>query len=134
MAEPDTTGPSRVPELGSAQDAATIQANERTLLAWIRTGLSLTTFGFVIARLGVWVRIAGDAGQAIPGAGWIGALFVLMGALLDGIGIARYLVFHRAFLKRQAFPTGVGSVLVIAFAIASLGAILGVFVILSVSR
>ena len=32
-AEPAASNPVR---LGSAQDAATIQANERTLLAWIR--------------------------------------------------------------------------------------------------
>jgi hypothetical protein len=43
-------------------------------------------------------------------------------------------LFHRAFLKRQPFPTGVGWVLMIAFAVTSLGAILGVFVILSLSR
>src|SRR5258708_31271863 len=85
----------RWPALGSANDAATIQANERTMLAWMRTGISLTTFGFVIGRLGIWIRIAGDASQGIRGAGWIGALFVLIGAVLDAIGIARYLMFHR---------------------------------------
>jgi putative membrane protein len=27
-------------------------ANERTLLSWVRTGVSLTSFGLVIERLG----------------------------------------------------------------------------------
>ena len=117
--------------LGSLQDAAAIQANERTLLAWIRTGLSLTTFGFVIARLGVWIRIIGDSGAGIPGAAWIGAVFVLMGAALDAIGITRYIHFHRSFVRRQPVPINVTAVLTIAGAIAVLGAVLGAFVILS---
>jgi putative membrane protein len=119
------------PPLGSLQDAAAIQANERTLLAWIRTGLSLTTFGFVIARLGVWIRIIGDGGEGIPDSGWIGALFVLVGAVLDAIGIIRYVHFHRAFMRRRPVPINVTAVLAIAGAIALLGALLGAFVILS---
>lgn len=116
---------------GSVQDAAAIQANERTLLAWIRTGLALITFGFVIARLGVWIRIVGDAGKGIPGSAWLGAVFVFMGAALDAIGITRYVRFHRAFVRRQAVPVNVTAVLTIAGAIALLGAVLGAFVILS---
>ncbi len=125
----DQTGTLR--PFGSLQDAAAIQANERTLLAWIRTGLSLTTFGFVIARLGVWIRLIGDAGKGIPGAGWIGAVFVLLGAALDTIGITRYVRFHRSFVRREAVPISVTAVLTIAGAIALLGAVLGAFVILS---
>jgi inner membrane protein YidH len=116
---------------GSLADAAAIQANERTLLAWIRTGLSLVTFGFVIARLGVWIRIVGDAGKGIPGSAWLGAVFVFMGAALDAIGITRYIRFHRAFVRRQPVPVNVTAVLTIAAAIALLGALLGTFVILS---
>lgn len=124
--QPDVAQP-----FGTLQDGAAIQANERTLLAWIRTGLSLITFGFVIARLGVWIRIIGDAGKGIPGSAWIGAVFVLMGAALDAIGITRYVRFHRAFVRRQSVPTNVTAVLTIAGAIALLGALLGAFVILS---
>ncbi len=31
-------------------------ANERTFLAWVRTGLSTITFGFVIAKFGLFLR------------------------------------------------------------------------------
>jgi putative membrane protein len=117
--------------LGSLQDAAAIQANERTLLAWIRTGLSLTTFGFVIARIGVWIRIVGDASKGIPGAAWIGAVFVLLGAAVDAIGMIRYVHFHRSFVRRRPVPINVTAVLAIAGAIALFGALLGAFVIVS---
>jgi putative membrane protein len=135
MSDVETDGkndqPGKLNPFGSLQDAAAIQANERTLLAWIRTGLSLITFGFVIARLGVWIRIIGDAGAGVPGSAWLGAVFVLMGAALDAIGITRYVRFHRAIMQRRPVPTNVTAVLAIAGAIAMLGALLGAFVILS---
>ena len=31
-------------------------ASERTLLAWIRTGLAMMGFGFVVARFGLFLR------------------------------------------------------------------------------
>ncbi len=31
-------------------------ANERTFLAWVRTSISLTGLGFVVARFGLWLR------------------------------------------------------------------------------
>lgn len=35
-------------------------AAERTFLAWIRTGLSLMGFGFVVARFGLFLKELGD--------------------------------------------------------------------------
>ncbi|MBE9106209.1 DUF202 domain-containing protein [Nostoc cf. edaphicum LEGE 07299] len=32
------------------------QANERTFLAWLRTSIALISFGFVIARFGIFLR------------------------------------------------------------------------------
>jgi putative membrane protein len=32
------------------------QANERTFLAWLRTSIALITFGFAIARFGIFLR------------------------------------------------------------------------------
>jgi len=37
-------------------DAATELAEERTLLAWIRTGLAIMGLGFVVARFGLFLR------------------------------------------------------------------------------
>ena len=44
------------------------QANERTFLAWLRTSIALMSFGFVIARFGLFLREMGlvVAGQEPP--------------------------------------------------------------------
>jgi uncharacterized membrane protein YidH (DUF202 family) len=41
-------------------------AVERTLLAWIRTGLALMGFGFVVARFGLFLRELGSVAAHIP--------------------------------------------------------------------
>ncbi len=40
-------------------------AAERTLLAWVRTGLTIMAFGFVVARFGLFLRLL--AAQHVPG-------------------------------------------------------------------
>ena len=41
-------------------DLRFLQANERTLLAWLRTALALMGFGFVVARFGLYLRMLAD--------------------------------------------------------------------------
>jgi putative membrane protein len=41
------------------------QANERTFLAWLRTSIALITFGFAIARFGLFLRQI-DASMQVP--------------------------------------------------------------------
>jgi putative membrane protein len=63
-------------------------AAERTFLAWIRTGLALMGFGFVVARFGLFLReIAMTTHtQARPSTGlslWIGTTLLLMGVFVN---------------------------------------------------
>lgn len=51
---------SEAPE--KAEDPRVRLAGERTLLAWIRTGLAMMGFGFVIARFGLFLRETAAAG------------------------------------------------------------------------
>ncbi|HET6326866.1 MAG TPA: DUF202 domain-containing protein [Planctomycetaceae bacterium] len=42
-------------------------AAERTLLAWVRTGLAMMGFGFVVARFGLFLReLASEQGGTPP--------------------------------------------------------------------
>ena len=71
-------------------------AAERTLLAWIRTGLALMGFGFVVARFGLFLREIGSATSNIPvrSSGfslWTGTILVLIGVVVNAAATAQYL-------------------------------------------
>ncbi len=88
-----TVSPDASPERAESRpcstkpDARTYFAAERTLLAWIRTGLALMGFGFVVARFGLFLREL----AALPGhppanssfvSLWLGTLLVLCGVVV----------------------------------------------------
>jgi len=77
-------------------------AAERTLLAWIRTGLALMGFGFVVARFGLFlqeIRIVepGLQGRANGGNSvWFGTALIVTGVLVDVFSC-----WHHVNLVRQ---------------------------------
>ena len=79
-------------------------AAERTLLAWVRTGLTIMAFGFVVARFGLFLRLL--AAQHVPtGAAVTQAphdLSNLVGIALVLIGTGCLIlgaVQHRSYVK-----------------------------------
>jgi putative membrane protein len=74
-------------------------AAERTLLAWVRTGLALMGFGFVVARFGLFLRemAAIDRGAPhSPGLSlWIGAALVVLGVAVSVLAAGRHVRFIR---------------------------------------
>ena len=61
-------------------------ANERTFLAWIRTGLAVIAFGFFLAKLNVFVDATGGGGPLNPVAENAGA-FVAVAARYAGLAM-----------------------------------------------
>ena len=101
-------------------------ANERTLLAWIRTGVALMGFGFAIARFGLFLREIAQVGQVHVsgdrgvGSAWFGVVLVLLGLITNTSATVRYAKLRRAIAEgRSAAPSstivyalGFGSALV----------------------
>ncbi|HTZ97876.1 MAG TPA: DUF202 domain-containing protein [Terriglobales bacterium] len=63
-------------------------AAERTLLAWVRTGLALMGFGFVVARFGLFLQefqaIQHTVLKKQPGLSlWFGTALIVMGILVN---------------------------------------------------
>lgn len=79
-------------------------AEERTLLAWIRTGVALMGFGFVVARFGVFLR---ELALTRPGAPtetgglsvWFGSGLVLAGVAVNLIAAVQHV--HRLSLLER---------------------------------
>jgi putative membrane protein len=74
-------------------------AAERTLLAWLRTGLTVMALGFVIARFGLFLQLVslqGPAARHVPTAfsAALGIAFVLAGAVASLVATLQ----HRRFV------------------------------------
>jgi putative membrane protein len=72
----------------SAHDPRVYFAAERTLLAWVRTGLAMMGFGFVVARFGLFLRElasvpGGSAHQPSGLSLWGGTTLVALGVIVN---------------------------------------------------
>ena len=69
-------------------------ANERTFLAWVRTGAAIVVFGFAIGRFSIAMRqLTALQGHAVRTAGlsvWMGAGTIVAGVALVVAGLLRY--------------------------------------------
>ena len=116
-----------------AGDPRVLFAAERTLMAWIRTGITTAGLGFVVAKFGLFLsmlhqnpRVVDDARVSLL----IGLGLVLSGAGMNLFGAARY----KAVLKTIAaedVPAHYrpGATLIVAYAVILLAAILAVYLV-----
>lgn len=102
-------------------------AAERTLLAWVRTGLGLVGMGFVVARFGLFLRLVRpDSGHAEhTWAGPVGVALALLGAVASGVAAWQHRRFCRT-LAASELPHGyhVEPGLVLGFGVAAAGLVL----------
>ena len=91
--------------MDESNDPRVYFAAERTLLAWIRTGLGVIGLGFVVARFGLFLRLMRDVPHPAPNSGstWIGVGLVVLGSTAIGLAAWQHLQFSRG-LKITDLP------------------------------
>ncbi len=111
-------------------DLRLLQANERTLLAWVRTGLALMAFGFVVARLGVFLRSleAQPSHDGVRPSMLIGAALVAIGTASNVAAAIRYVRVRKALLRSEPILPSASAGVLLALGVALVGAILTVYV------
>jgi putative membrane protein len=107
------------------------EAAERTLMAWIRTALSLIGFGFGIGKLAAYMEAAGlHTRFDVPHSSLIfGASFIVVGIL----GLLAAIVQHARILKRLSRPDfAYNAMRPIAMTVAALLMLIGLFGLIAI--
>jgi putative membrane protein len=71
-------------------------ANERTLLSWVRTGVSLISLGLVVERAGALAKAADLQVGSTSGSDFFGLALALLGALTLILGTTQFLRNRRS--------------------------------------
>lgn len=107
-------------------------AAERTFLAWIRTGLALMGFGFVVARFAVFLReiALGSPGHAThtPTLSlWTGTSLIAIGVAVEVAAVLNHIrVINRMNRGQDIVGRPVFTAVVLALALAMVGLLMAI--------
>ena len=127
----DAPPPAREPRV----DSVTAMAAERTMLAWVRTGLALMGFGFVVARFGLFLRKLSEW-RGLPlkvpphqsMSLWSGVALVLLGVAVNIIAAIRFThTIHQLRRGQPAPAIGGRAAVIVALFMAAIGVAIAVY-------
>lgn len=109
-------------------------AAERTMLAWLRTGIAIMAFGFVVARFGLFLRVLQVQAGSVSSHGlspYLGAGLVGLGVVATAGGAAQYQRFCRT-LGPADRPVSANPqfLLSLSWALVVIGAVLGIVLLI----
>jgi putative membrane protein len=97
-------------------------ANERTLLSWVRTGVSLISLGLVVERAGALAKAADFEVGSTSGSDFFGLGLAMLGALSLILGTAQFLRNRRSISAGDFESSVVGYLIIVAGSLAFAGA------------
>jgi putative membrane protein len=110
-------------------------AAERTLLAWIRTGLALMGFGFVVARFGLFLQQLQVMQRASPEQSyglslWFGTLLIAAGVLVNVLAGWHHVRLVRDLDRGESSRSHAATTaVVIAFFLALVGIAMAIYLV-----
>ena len=96
-------------------------ANERTLLSWVRTGVSLISIGLVVERAGALVDASMKVGSTSVSE-LFGLALALLGALTLVLGTTQFLRNRRRISTGEFVPSAAAYLIIVAGSLAFAGA------------
>jgi putative membrane protein len=90
-----------------AEDPRVYLAAERTFPAWIRTGLAMMGFGFVVARFGLFLREIEFSQHPLTLHSarftlWVGTALILIGVVVNLFSAIQHMHFIRAVKRGES--------------------------------
>ena len=118
-------------------DPRVVLAVERTLLAWIRTGLAMMGFGFVVARFGLFLHeiaaVQPTPARATSGLSlWIGGTLVVLGVAVNVMAAVQHIGLLRRLERGEVYRPSVWSLgVVVTLLLAVLGLVMTAYLFAS---
>jgi putative membrane protein len=121
-------------------DPRVVLAAERTLLAWVRTGLAMMGFGFVVARLGIFMRELAAVRHVLPDQHarislWIGMALVVGGVAANVLAVVEHRITMRQ-LERGGHirSSAVSPAPVMAVSVAVIGLLVALYLVFATAH
>jgi putative membrane protein len=111
-------------------------AAERTLLAWIRTGLALMGFGFVVARFGLFLQqlelVRGTSPTKVYGLSlWLGTALIAVGIAVNILAGFHHLQLVRRLDRGEASHShSTTQAVAVAFFLALIGVVMAIYLVI----
>jgi len=126
------SGDERGSESGSSKVTDHL-ANERTYLAWVRTGITVIALGFVVAKFGLIVRELAPS-ASIPSYGFssiIGVALVVAGGMMQLLALKRFRV-NQVRIRAATYEAGGTAETAISMTVFLIAMLLIVYMVLTV--
>lgn len=103
-------------------------ANERTFLAWIRTGIGIMAFGFVVKKFGLFINTVNSLASSHGYTSVLGIGLVGLGTLMNLLAFLKYKKTQRQINEDTYQPSSVLDLL-LTISVLGVGVLLVVYLI-----